>query len=279
MPGRKNVSPEKMKEVENTTNLIYQNSIIGIVSMRKLPESAFQKMKKVLDGKASIKVLKKCVLLRSLEKTGMIGLEKYVGNYPGLIVSNMNPFKLYKLLQENKSKASAKPGDIALADIEVKAGPTDLMPGPAISTLASAGLQAKVEAGKIAVMRDKVVCKKGEAVNANLASILQLLKIEPMEIGIDLLGIWEHGTVYDKADLSIDQAKVLSDLSLGSLNAFNLAFNSGYPTKQTVELMINKAFRNAKSLGLEANILDKGIIEDILAKAKRQADVIQSKTG
>ena len=61
------------------------------------------------------------------------------------------------------------------------------------------------------------------------------------------------------------------------MNKFNLSINSGYPTKETIKPMIMKAFMNAKSLGLEAGILDRGVIEDLLAKAKIQAEALSSK--
>jgi large subunit ribosomal protein L10 len=279
MPGRKEVKPEKLQAVEDMSKLISESQVVGVLNLHKLPANVFQKLKRELKDKADIKVIKKCILTRALEKADKKELLKDVGLYPALILTSMNPFKLYKFLQNNKSKAFAKPGDLAPQDITVQAGPTDLPPGPAISTLSGAGIPAKVEGGKIAIIRDKVVCEAGKEISIELASVLQMLKVEPMEIGLDLLSIWEDGTVYGKDVLAIDEAKVLSDLILASTNAFNLAFNSGFPTSETTGFMITKAFMNAKALGLEANILDRGIIEDILAKAKRHADALKAQTG
>jgi len=55
--------------------------------------------------------------------------------------------------------------------------------------------------------------------------------------------------------------------------------NTGYPTKQSIKIMIGKAFREAKTLGVECNILDKGVIEDILKKAEIHAQNLKLKTG
>jgi large subunit ribosomal protein L10 len=77
--------------------------------------------------------------------------------------------------------------------------------------------------------------------------------------------------------LAIDETKVLADLMLAVSHAVNLSVSSGWPTKQTMPIMITKAFMNAKAVGLEGKVLDKGIIEDLLAKAKLQADALNAK--
>ena len=58
-----------------------------------------------------------------------------------------------------------------------------------------------------------------------------------------------------------------------------MSINSGCPTKETISLIITKAFLNAKQLGLEAGIIEPGVIEDLLAKAKAQAEALKGKVG
>jgi len=254
MKGRKEPRKEKIEAVENLAGLIRNYPIIGILSLYKTPASALQKIKKELKGKAVIKVAKKSTLLLALEKAGKSNLKEFVTDYPAIILANINSFKLYLFLQKKKTPATAKPGDIAAKDIEVKAGPTDLPPGPAISTLTKVKIPAKVEAGKIAIMKDAVVCKAGEKVSLGLASALQLLKIEPMEIGLNIVVMEEAGVVYKKEQLFIDEEKLLNDIRLAIQNAFNLSINSEYPTKETIGFMLSKAYWNAKQLVTEAKI-------------------------
>lgn len=135
MKGRKEPRPEKIKEVEEFSELIKAYPVIGIINLYKTPASALQKIKKELKGKAVIKVAKKSILLFALEKSGKTNLKQFVTDYPALILANINPFKLYLFLQKKKTPSVAKPGDTTTKDIEVKAGSTDLPPGPAISTL------------------------------------------------------------------------------------------------------------------------------------------------
>jgi large subunit ribosomal protein L10 len=254
MKGRKEPRPEKIKAVEEFSELIKNYPIVGIISLYKTPASALQKIKKELKGKAVIKVAKKSTLLLALEKAGKTNLKQFVTDYPGVILANINPFKLYLFLQKKKTPAVAKPGDVTTKDIEVKAGPTDLPPGPAISTLTKVGISAKVEAGKIAVMKDKVVLKAGDKVSLELASALHLLKMEPMEIGLNVVAIDENGVVYNRDQLFVDEEKLLNDIQLAIHNAFNLSINAEIPTKETIGFMLAKAQMQAKSLANEVKI-------------------------
>lgn len=279
MKGRKEVRPEKIKSVENLAKLINSYSVVGILNLYKTPASALQKIKTNLREKILIKVAKKSILLFALEKANKRSLKEFVKDYPALILTNLDPFKISILLKKNKTPTSAKPGDIAIRDIEIKAGPTDLMPGPAISTLTKVKIPAKVEAGKIAVMRDSIVCKAGEKISLDLVSALQLLKIEPMEVILEIVVLEEKGIVYNKEQLVVDEEKVFNDFQIAVQNAFNLSINSSYPTKENISFIIIKAFLNAKQLGLEARIIDSEVVEGLLVKAEIQVEDLKEKAG
>ena len=61
----------------------------------------------------------------------------------------------------------------------------------------------------------------------------------------------------------------INSLNIAAAQAFNLAFNITYVTKGNIKLLIGKAFRDSKAIGLSQNIMAPGIIEDLLAKAQR----------
>ncbi len=46
-------------------------------------------------------------------------------------------------------------------DLEIPAGPTDLIPGPAISEMGALGIQIQIQGGKIEVKQPRIVTKKG----------------------------------------------------------------------------------------------------------------------
>ena len=67
--GRKEVRPDKIKAVEDLSNLLNKYPVIGVLNLCKTPASALQKIKMNLKDKVLIKVAKKTIILFALEKT------------------------------------------------------------------------------------------------------------------------------------------------------------------------------------------------------------------
>ena len=193
------------------------------------------------------------------------------------MLSNEDPFRLARVIEKSKSKAAAKPGDIAPMDIEVKAGPTDIAAGPVIGEFQRAKIPASVQDGKIAVMKDTTLVKEGDEITPESAGIMAKLGIEPMEIGLNLLAVWENGQIYTKESLFIPAEKYLEDLQSAHSQAFNLTLNIGYITPDNVPLLLAKGHQEALSLAREADILTSETVGTVLAKAKAQADVLKAK--
>ncbi|MDP6600438.1 MAG: 50S ribosomal protein L10 [Candidatus Woesearchaeota archaeon] len=268
-----NVSKYKKKIVEDMVKLMRQYSIIGMVNMENMPTPQLQAMRSELRGKIDLFMTKKRLMRIAIEKLkdekkNIEELEKYLEGMPALIFTNENPFKLSRILQKSKTKAPAKAGQIAPSDITIHKGPTPFAPGPIISELSGVGLKVGVESGKVAVKEDSVVAKKGEKINSKVAEILTRLDIKPMEVGLGLVAAYEEGVIYQKDILNVDEKEYNNNINLAAAQAFNLAFNITYVTKDNIPLLVGKAFNDAKVLGISQEILDKGIIEDLLGKAE-----------
>ena len=69
-----------------------------------------------------------------------------------------------------------------------------------------------------------------------------------MEIGLDLVAVYEDGLIYDKSVLSVDEAQTLRNVLQAHKWAFNLAVEAGIYSKDVVEFMIEKAEREAMAL-------------------------------
>lgn len=263
----------KPKEVEKLKELIEHYSVIGLLNMHYLPAKQLQKIKSDLKGMVVIKMSKKSLIKRTLEKNekDVKSLEEKIVGEPAMIFSNEDPFKLFKILKENRSSAPAKLGDIAPHDIVIPKGSTGLPPGPAISTLQKIGLKTTVDKGKIAIANDRVVAKTGEIITEDIVNALNLLKIEPMEIGLDLVAAWQDGKIYDKSVLNIDVDEYLNNIKLAVQQMINLSLNTGYLVPITARMAIEKAFIEAKRLAVFANIIDKNVIDDLLLKAIAEA--------
>ncbi|HIH42209.1 TPA: 50S ribosomal protein L10 [Candidatus Woesearchaeota archaeon] len=269
------VSENKKKVVQEFTALLKQYPIVAAVNMQNMPAPQLQKMRAILRENVIIRMTKRRLIKIAIDnakasKPGLEKLEAYLPGMPALLFTKDNPFKLNKILQQNKSKAPAKGGQIAPNDLIVPAGATPFAPGPVIGELAALGIKTGVEGGKIAIKQDAVVVKAGKEISQKAAEILTRLGIEPMEIGLDLIAAYESGIIFTKDVLTVDDAVYLSNLENASRTAFFLAMEIGYATKATMEPLIIKAFRDAKALGLSQTIMADAIIGDLVTKAERE---------
>ncbi len=251
---KREVGKEKVEAVKQIASDLKSHPVIGIIDMYKMPARQMQKIRKDLAGKAKIKTAKKSTMLFAVKESGLEKLEPFITSQPAILFTEMNPFKISFFLQKNKSSVAAKVGDITPKEIVVSAGPTDIPPGPAITTLSKVKIPAKVEGGKIAVIKDVTVAKAGDKLSADLVAALNLLKLEPMEIGINLIALYESGLVYGKDVLSVTQEQFLSDLSRAHSAAFNLSVNAAIPLKETVGTILAKAQMQAKALAAAAKL-------------------------
>ena len=278
MKPKPHISTEKKEQLATALDIINKNPIIGIVNMESLPAQQLQTMKRQLRGKVRLFMTKKRLIKLALQqakgKDGLDKLDHYMRGMPALLGTTENPFSLYKTIKKNKSAAPAKAGQTATKDIIIKAGPTPFAPGPIIGELGQFGIKAGIEAGKVAVKEDRIVCKEGEIISAALAGILQRLNINPMEIGLDVLAVYEHGTVYSRSVLDIDEEKFLNDIATAGAHAVALALETGIPTADTTLMLIQKAARESKALAREASILTSETVADVLAKAQAQAQAL-----
>lgn len=274
------VSEKKKEAVINVKKQIGEYSVVGILDMHKLPGKQLFEIRNKLRGEAKIHMVKKKLIKLALEAASQKNVKELIDKLqgePALLFSNTDPFKLARIIDKSKSPASAKPGDIAPKDIIVKEGPTQLAAGPVIGELQRVKIPATVAGEKITIKKDTVVVKAGEEIKKNVADIITKLGIEPMEIGLTLVAVWNDGTIYDKDVLFISQEKYLQDILTAYSNAYNLTMELGYPTKYNLPMMIAKAHSQAKSLALETGTITKDTIGSLLTKGKAHASEIGKK--
>ena len=282
MAPKSNVSNAKKEVIKRFTQLISQYPIVGCVNMEGLPTPQLQNMREQLRGKVDIFMGKKRLINIALkeaekDKPGISKLSKYLKGMPALIFTSENPFTLYKTLQKNKSSAPAKAGQESLKDVVVPAGPTSFAPGPIISELSGVGIKAGIENGKVIVKEDSQVIKTGEKFSAKLASLLERLGIQPMEVGLDLTATFEDGEIFTRDVLAVDETEYLNTIKSYAVQSFNLAMFISYPTKDTIAPLITKASGYARNLAINTPVYEADVIKEIIVKANAQANGLASK--
>lgn len=267
----------KEESLAEIRKLITKYPTIAVADLSMFPASLFQAIRKKISAKGTIRVTKVRVLRMALkEAKGKEVLADYSVKSCAVIFTTMNPFELFAFLKKNKGSISAKEGDLAPEDILVPAGDTGLPPGPALSDLKAAGLKVSVQGSTIAVMEDKIVTKKGEPVSKPVAGTLSKLDIKPIKVGLRLIASLENGQIFEAKVLDIDTDKVFLEFVDAHRKAFNLAYNAQYFTKEVTELLLQKAFREAKAVAIEGSVFEPDVMPDIIAKAVRQAKALEA---
>ena len=267
------VAEWKKDEVASLKKLIESHEVVGMANLSDIPAPQLQKMRRTLKDSAVLKMSRKTLMslaLNDCNKENIETLEEHMDGQPALIFTNMNPFKLYKILEGSKTAAPAKAGSIAPEDIVVPKGDTAFKPGPVLGELQKIGIPAKIEKGKIVITSDKTIVEAGEAIPRDVASILTRLEIFPLEVGIDLRAAYEDQTVYTSDILTIDEEETLADIQKAFTRALNLSVNAVIFTKEAVPVLLQKAATQSLNLALNAEILTSKTRDILLAKAYAQ---------
>jgi len=267
------VAAWKKQVVGEITDAMKKHAVVAVVDLHGIPSAQLQLMRQGMRPKAKI-IMSRNTLMdlaideASKDKPGLEKMKDYMGGQVAIVATDANPFRLFKEMESTKSKAPAKPGDVAPEDIEVKAGDTPFKPGPIVGELQKVGIPAGIEGGKIVIKKDKVLVKKGETISAELAAVLPKLEIMPMTVGMDLRAVFEDGVIYKKDVLDIPADYYSGMLALASNQAMSLAVTTAFPTPETVGPLFAKAQREALALSVTAAFPTKGSINILLAKAE-----------
>ena len=272
MPSQQ-VLEEKSGEVDAIKDILKKYNLIGIASLKKVRASQLQEIKKSMQGKVYLRVLKNTLMklaIEELKKEDLKKLEEYLEGSNVYLFTDLNPFKLALLLERGKVKTTAKAGDTAAIDVIVPAGNTGQPPGPIISQLNSVGLPTRIESGSVTISKDTLVVRKGEEINERLAGVLSKLNIKAVELGISMRVVFDNGTIIVGDKLKIDVDATRRAVEQSNQEAFALAMGISYPSKDTIKPLLQQAHQKAVALAVSAAVLTKDSIGDLIRKANAE---------
>jgi large subunit ribosomal protein L10 len=270
--------------VKDLENKIKNYKVIAIADLTSLPSLQLQKMRSKLKATTDIigskSSLMKIALTNLKDKIkGIEELNKYFQGVASLVLTNESAFMLSKKLSESKTSAPAKPGQVAPREIKIPAGPTPFPPGPIIGELGKIGLKTGVEGGKVAVKEEKIVAKKGDIISKDVAAVLSKLKIEPMELGINLVAAYEEGVIFTSDILLFDENEYKKKIENAALDSFKLTLALYYPTKENISILLVKAYRDSIFLADSKDIMTSENIKKLLGKAEAQAEALKEQVN
>ena len=274
LSSNKKPNEKKVNIVKEFSDLIKNKRTILIASIKNLPASQFQEISKKLRGKAVVKVPKKNLILRAIDNSknkDIQKIERYVDESIAILFSDLDSFELASELTESKSPAKAKPGQESPEDIEVSAGPTELIPGPAISELGALGIQIQIEKGKISIKEPKIIVKKGEKISTNAANIMSKLDIKPFSVGFIPLVAFDikEGKLY--SGINVNKEEAVNEIKNLFNKALAFAVEIDYFSKDTIKFLLGKA-------GIYEIALEKLLNKETGEENKKEKDIKESES-
>ena len=257
----------KKEKVEKLAVASKKYQVVALLNIRNLPDRILQSSKKKLRGSAEFSVAKNSVIIRALEKGGKGSLSEHLDFPASLVFTSLTPYSLFKFFRDNKVKVAAKPGQIAPFDIVVPEGETDLMPGPALSELKNAGINAQIKAGKIVVAKDSIVAKKGAKISDSVCKALQKLNILPFDAMVSMVAAYDGKFTYTASVLDLDDAQLHADLQACLSQAFNVSFNASFPTSQNIDALLSNAFSQGRNMAVNGYVYSDASTEVLLTQA------------
>lgn len=269
--------PRKVQGLERIAEVAKKRKVIAVAKIGKVRAAQIMGLKKNFRSQLDIVVPKNTLAKMALSKLKLPNIDELLKELKGqnaLIFTEMDPFKLYLILQKGRVNLPARAGDIATDEIIVPAGNTGIPPGPVLSEFKEAKVPTRIETGSIFVTKDTIVAKPGDIISAPLAGLLSRLNLKPIKAGISVNVAYMGGLIFSAKDIAIDPQTYLNELLIAYRSALGLAVQQAYVTKESASLIIAKAFRNAKSVSVSAGYVSKDTIGDVLADSQVKAVAI-----
>jgi large subunit ribosomal protein L10 len=281
---KKRVPQWKKDEVDYLVNLMEKYENIIVISLSNILDKQVQEMRKILRDDGVLRMSKKSLQERALdkykEKSGKKNideLKKHIPGQAGLLFTDMDPFELKRLFLEHKWMVAAKPGTVAPKDIVVSEGDTGLPTGQVISELNMVlNLPTFLKNDTIHIREDTVTHEKGDVINNKEASILKKLGIEPIESLLEIEVAWTDGRLIPKDILYMDMEAFKQDIADCYSTAKVLAIELGIIDDETLTPLVQKAHKEALSLLMEMPILDPDYLDEYVKKAVMEANQVNS---
>jgi large subunit ribosomal protein LP0 len=213
-----------------------------------------QKIRQSLRGNAEILMGKNTmvrkVLREYIESNPKVEpIVALVKNNVGFVFTNGDLSLIEQKLLAHRVGAPAKAGSIAPNDVIVPKGPTGMEPTQT-AFLQALNIASKINKGQVEIVSDVHLVKAGDKVGSSEATLLQKLSIKPFSYGLQILHIYDNGSVYEPAVLKLTDADLLGKFRTGLNNVASLSLAIGYPTLAALPHALSAAYKNVLSVAV-----------------------------
>jgi len=255
MSAGKTTRQKKAEYFERLVSLLTEYPKILVVSCDNIGSSHMQKIRRALRGKATLLMGKNTMIRRAIRsniernKDWENILPLIFGNV-GLVFTKGDLRQVRDAVTSLRVPAAAKSGIFAPKDVFVPKGMTTLEPTKT-SFLQALNIASKINKGQIEILNDIHLIKKGDRVGSSEATLLQMLDVKPFEYGLNVVSVYENGTVIDVAVLDMTDADVLARFGRGVANVAALSMGLHYPTLASFPHVVLNGFKNLAAVSIQ----------------------------
>jgi len=248
----------KKKYFDKLLSFLNEYNKILIVGADNVGSSQMQQIRIKLRGTGEVLMGKNTMIRKVLkghinENPALEKLLPLVKGNMGFVFTKGDLSATRDICTANKVKAPAKAGAIAPIDVYIPATVTTMGPEKT-SFFQALSITTKITRGTIEILNDVHLIKKGEKVGASEATLLNMMGISPFSYGLEVLNVYDNGSIYSPDVLNIKPADLLTRFLEGISNVASVSLAINYPTVASVPHSIANGFKNVLAVALATDI-------------------------
>ncbi|KAG0047792.1 ribosomal protein P0 (A0) (L10E) [Gryganskiella cystojenkinii] len=245
---------KKEQYFQKLKTYLSEYSSIFIVNVDNVGSNQMHEVRKALRGEAKILMGKNTMVRRAIrilqaENPDYEKLMPSVRGNIGFVFTNNDLKTIRDKVLTNRVKAPAKAGALAPVDVFIPAGNTGMEPGKT-SFFQALGVPTKIARGTIEIINEVHLIKVGMRVGASEAALLNMLNISPFTYGLNVIQVYDQGTVFHPSVLDIEEETLLANFVAGIKNIAAISLQIGYPTVASVPHSIINSYKNLLAVSI-----------------------------
>lgn len=258
---------QKVEFVKKVQAEAKKYKVAAIMPYEALPDRLVQKIRNQLKPDTKFVTGRKSLLMKITDTPALKQLQPHINGSVALILSNKDPMELYTLISSNKLRLLAKPNQVAPEEIYIESGETSIPPGQGVTDMKAAGIDVKIDKGKVVISRSKVLVPKGAKISVAITKALKMLDIAPFEAKGQLKVLVDDGLLFTEAVFKVNTQFVQEQLTRDFRSAYELSLAMNFVTRYNVSEFIRRAFVSALAVGVEGKIPEAEALEKLIGNA------------
>merc|ERR1712078_133336 len=238
--------------------LLSEYNRIFICDADNVTSKQFQNIRVGMRGRGAVLMGKNTMMKRAIrdmisDRPELEKLVPLIKKNVGFVMTNGDLKEIRDLIMTFKVPANARAG--AIAPVPVTVPPTNTGLGPEKTSFFQAlSIPTKISRGSIEITSPVKLLEVGDKVSESAATLLNMLKISPFTYGLDILHIYDSGSVFSPAILDITDDDIRTRFLSGVQNIAAVSLAIGYPTVASVPHSIANGFRNVMAIAAATEI-------------------------